>query len=125
MYGLPGQTMDEWKETLKIAFDLNLPHYSAYSLIVESKTIFYNLMNKGKLSLPGEDKEADMYEELMQQMEAHGWHQYEISNFAKDGHSSIHNRIYWDNDEYAGFGAGAHGYVNGIRYSNHAPLKNI
>ncbi|MGE7836915.1 radical SAM family heme chaperone HemW [Viridibacillus arvi] len=123
MYGLPGQTMDEWKETLKIAFDLNLPHYSAYSLIVESKTIFYNLMNKGKLSLPGEDQEADMYEELMQQMETHGWHQYEISNFAKEGHSSIHNRIYWDNDEYAGFGAGAHGYVNGTRYSNHAPLK--
>ncbi|MBK3493341.1 oxygen-independent coproporphyrinogen III oxidase [Viridibacillus sp. YIM B01967] len=123
MYGLPGQTVEEWKATLEVAFGLNLPHYSAYSLIVESKTIFYNLMNKGKLSLPGEDLEADMYDILMQQMEEHGFHQYEISNFSKDGHSSIHNRIYWDNDEYAGFGAGAHGYVNGIRYSNHAPLK--
>ncbi|MGG0657568.1 radical SAM family heme chaperone HemW [Rummeliibacillus pycnus] len=123
MYGLPGQTMQQWKETLNIAFSLQLPHYSAYSLIVEPKTIFYNLMAKRKLRLPGEDLEAEMYDVLMQQMELHGLHQYEISNFSKEGYSSIHNRIYWDNDEYAGFGAGAHGYIKGTRYSNHGPLK--
>ena len=123
MYGLPGQTMQQWKKTLDIAFSLQLPHFSAYSLIVEPKTIFYNLMAKRKLRLPGEDLEAEMYDVLMQQMEQHGLHQYEISNFSKDGYSSIHNRIYWDNDEYVGFGAGAHGYINGIRYSNHGPLK--
>ncbi|MGX9135333.1 radical SAM family heme chaperone HemW [Rummeliibacillus sp. JY-2-4R] len=123
MYGLPGQTMQQWQETLEIAFSLQLPHYSAYSLIVEPKTIFYNLMAKRKLRLPGEDTEAEMYDVLMSEMEKHGLHQYEISNFSKDGYSSIHNRIYWDNDEYAGFGAGAHGYINGIRYSNHGPLK--
>lgn len=123
MYGLPGQTMEQWKETLDIAFSLRLPHYSAYSLIVEPKTIFYNLMAKRKLRLPGEDLEAEMYDVLMQQMEQHGLHQYEISNFSKEGYSSLHNRIYWDNDEYVGLGAGAHGYSKGIRYSNHGPLK--
>lgn len=123
MYGLPGQTIKQWQETLDIAFSLGLPHFSAYSLIVEPKTIFYNLMNKGKLSLPGEDLEAKMYDMLMNQMEAHGLNQYEISNFAKPGFESTHNCIYWENDEYAGIGAGASGYLNGIRYQNIGPLK--
>lgn len=64
-----------------------------------------------------------MYGVLMDTMEAHGIHQYEISNFAHDGFGSTHNTIYWDNDEYAGFGAGAHGYLQGMRYSNVAPIK--
>ncbi|MGE7692920.1 radical SAM family heme chaperone HemW [Lysinibacillus sp. NPDC094177] len=123
MYGLPGQTMAQWKDTLEKAFALDLPHFSAYSLIVEPKTIFYNQFTKGKLHLPTEDFEADMYDVLMNQMEAHGLQQYEISNFAQSGFSSRHNKIYWENDEYAGFGAGAHGYLAGVRYSNHGPLK--
>ncbi|MGE7687857.1 radical SAM family heme chaperone HemW [Lysinibacillus sp. NPDC097214] len=123
MYGLPGQTMAQWTDTLEKAFALDIPHYSAYSLIVEPKTIFYNQYTKGKLHLPTEDLEADMYEVLMNQMEAHGLRQYEISNFAQSGFSSRHNKIYWENDEYAGFGAGAHGYLTGMRYSNHGPLK--
>ena len=123
MYGLPGQSMEQWKHSLKKAFELNLPHYSAYSLIVEPKTIFYNEYAKGRLRLPTEDLEGDMYDVLMQEMEVAGLQQYEISNFAKEGFASIHNKIYWDNDEYAGFGAGAHGYINGVRYSNHGPLK--
>lgn len=123
MYGLPGQTMEQWQETLEKALALNLPHYSAYSLIVEPKTIFYIQYAKGKLHLPTEDLEADMYGVLMDTMEAHGLRQYEISNFANEGYESTHNKIYWDNDEYAGFGAGAHGYLEGIRYSNVAPIK--
>ncbi len=123
MYGLPGQTMAQWKDSLDKAFALELPHFSAYSLIVEPKTIFYNQYAKGKLSLPTEDLEADMYEVLMQEMKLHGYMQYEISNFAKAGFTSTHNKIYWENDEYAGFGAGAHGYMNGTRYSNYGPLK--
>ncbi|WP_336635751.1 radical SAM family heme chaperone HemW [Lysinibacillus fusiformis] len=123
MYGLPGQTMAQWKDSLEKALALDLPHFSAYSLIVEPKTIFYNQYAKGKLLLPTEDLEADMYDVLMQQMELHGLQQYEISNFAKSGYHSEHNKIYWDNDEYAGFGAGAHGYLAGVRYSNHGPLK--
>ncbi|MFF5993661.1 radical SAM family heme chaperone HemW [Lysinibacillus sp. KU-BSD001] len=123
MYGLPHQTMEQWKDTLRFALQLDLPHYSAYSLIVEPKTIFYIQYAKGKLALPTEDLEADMYDVLMKEMEAHGLQQYEISNFAKPGFASVHNKIYWDNDEYAGFGAGAHGYVEGVRYSNYGPIK--
>jgi len=123
MYGLPGQTMAQWEDTLEKALELDLPHYSAYSLIVEPKTIFYIQYAKGRLNLPTEDLEADMYELLMRRMEEKGKKQYEISNFAIDGHLSTHNKIYWDNDEYAGFGAGAHGYLLGNRYSNHGPIK--
>ena len=123
MYGLPGQTMEQWQHSLQKAFELDLPHYSAYSLIVEPKTIFYIQYAKGRLQLPSEDLETEMYDVLMQEMERAGLRQYEISNFAKEGYASIHNKIYWDNDEYAGFGAGAHGYVAGERYSNIAPIK--
>ncbi|MBM7607027.1 oxygen-independent coproporphyrinogen-3 oxidase [Lysinibacillus composti] len=123
MYGLPGQTLEQWEDTLDKALQLNLPHYSAYSLIVEPKTVFYIQYSKGKLSLPTEDSEAEMYGLLMNKMKANGLNQYEISNFASKGFESIHNKIYWDNDEYAGFGAGAHGYLNGQRYSNHGPIK--
>lgn len=123
MYGLPGQTMEQWKDTLEKALELDLLHYSAYSLIVEPKTVFYNLMTKGKLILPGEDLEADMYEVLMNAMESKGINQYEISNFAKPDFHSKHNNLYWDNVSYAGFGAGAHGYANGIRYANIGPIK--
>ncbi|MFC5542089.1 MAG: radical SAM family heme chaperone HemW [Bacilli bacterium] len=123
MYGLPGQSMEQWEDTLEKALALNLPHYSAYSLIVEPKTVFYIQYSKGKLQLPEEELEAKMYERLMEKMEQGGLHQYEISNFAKEGFESVHNKIYWDNDEYAGFGAGAHGYIKGVRYSNHGPIK--
>ncbi|CAM5195820.1 Heme chaperone HemW OS=Ureibacillus acetophenoni OX=614649 GN=SAMN05877842_102261 PE=3 SV=1 [Ureibacillus acetophenoni] len=123
MYGLPGQTMNQWEDTLKQALDLNLPHYSAYSLIVEPKTVFYIQYAKGKLQLPTEDLEAEMYDLLMKEMEKKGVVQYEISNFAVNGQISTHNKIYWDNDEYVGIGAGAHGYLGGIRYSNIGPIR--
>lgn len=123
MYGLPGQTIEQWEQTLQAALALQLPHFSAYSLIVEPKTVFYIQYAKGKLHLPTQDLEADMYDMLLREMEAAGLAQYEISNFARDGFASVHNKIYWDNDEYAGFGAGAHGYLAGVRYSNHGPIK--
>ncbi|WP_299088075.1 radical SAM family heme chaperone HemW [uncultured Metabacillus sp.] len=123
MYGLPGQTIDDFKESLETAFSLNVKHFSAYSLIVEPKTVFYNLMQKGKLTLPQQDEEAQMYELAMEQMEKHGFNQYEISNYAKAGYESQHNLTYWNNDYYFGFGAGAHGYMNGVRTSNIGPIK--
>lgn len=122
IYGLPGQTIEQWQDTLDKALALDLPHYSGYSLIVEPKTVFYNLMNKGKLPLPGEDIETEMFTMLIEQMESKGRKRYEISNFATPGHESIHNLIYWENATYAGVGAGAHGYVDGIRYSNIGPI---
>ena len=123
MYSLPGQTIQQLKQTLDMSFTLGTTHFSAYSLIIEPKTIFYQLMNKGKLPIPDEDEEADMYDLLMEEMEKHGYHQYEISNFAKEGYESHHNLTYWNNEYYYGFGAGAHGYVNGIRSSNYGPIK--
>lgn len=123
IYGLPEQSIHQWNDTLDKALSLELPHYSGYSLIVEPKTVFYNLMNKGKLPLPGEDAEAEMFSILMDRMNKAGRQQYEISNFSIPGKESIHNLIYWENDEYAGIGAGAHGYLNGQRYANLGPLK--
>ncbi|MBC1371033.1 oxygen-independent coproporphyrinogen III oxidase [Listeria booriae] len=123
IFSLPGQTEADFEDTLTKALDLDLPHYSAYSLIIEPKTIFYNLMQKGKLILPGEDAEANMYEKLMSTMEKHGRKQYEISNFAKPGYESRHNIVYWSNEHYFGFGAGAHGYIGETRYANYGPLK--
>ncbi len=123
IFSLPGQTEDDFKDTLQKALTLDLPHYSAYSLIIEPKTIFYNLMQKGQLILPSQDAEANMYDFLMNEMERHGKKQYEISNFAKEGFRSRHNIVYWSNEHYFGFGAGAHGYLNNTRYSNFGPLK--
>jgi putative oxygen-independent coproporphyrinogen III oxidase len=123
IYSLPNQTINDFKETLQQAFTLDLEHFSAYSLIIEPKTVFYNLMRKGNLPLPSEDSEAEMYEMLMDQMESNGYHQYEISNFSKPGFESKHNLTYWDNEEYFGFGAGAHSYINGARNANAGPLK--
>ncbi|KQL20580.1 radical SAM family heme chaperone HemW [Cytobacillus solani] len=123
IYSLPGQTLSDFKETLETSFRLDIQHYSGYSLIIEPKTVFYNLMRKGQLLSPGEDVEAEMYEVLMEEMVKRGFEQYEISNFSKPGCESKHNLTYWNNEWYYGFGAGAHSYVNGSRISNHGPLK--
>ncbi|MDN4525451.1 radical SAM family heme chaperone HemW [Fictibacillus fluitans] len=123
MFSLPRQTVDMLKETLDIAFSLDVPHFSAYSLQLERKTVFYNRAVKGELLLPEQEEEARMYEVLMEEMDKHGYVQYEISNFAKPGYESMHNLQYWDNNEYYGIGAGAHSYVNGTRKANAGPLK--
>ena len=79
-------------------------------------------MNKGKLPLPGEDIETEMFDDAYRTYGKHGRKRYEISNFAIPGYESIHNLIYWENDNYAGVGAGAHGYIDGNRYSNIGPI---
>jgi oxygen-independent coproporphyrinogen-3 oxidase len=123
IYSLPGQKLEDVQQTLTEAFTLDIQHFSAYSLIIEPKTVFYNLMQRGKLSLPGEENEAEMYELVMDEMARQGYHQYEISNFSKAGYESKHNLTYWNNEHYYGFGAGAHSYVNGRRIQNIGPLK--
>lgn len=123
MYGLPNQTIQDVEHSLQEFFRLNLEHCSAYSLIVEPKTIFYNLMKKGKLPLPSEEIEAEMYELIMHEMKRHGFEQYEISNYAKPGFESKHNIVYWDNENYYGIGAGAHGYIGATRRSNIGPVN--
>lgn len=124
MFGLPHQEKHHVMNSLETAFSLGAEHYSVYSLIVEPKTVFYNLMQKGKLHLPPQEREAEMYELVMDEMERHGLKQYEISNYAKPGFESQHNLTYWSNDDYFGFGAGAHGYVDGVRNVNAGPVKH-
>ncbi|ADU29848.1 oxygen-independent coproporphyrinogen III oxidase [Evansella cellulosilytica DSM 2522] len=122
MFGLPKQTEEQFEETLNILTRLPIEHISAYSLKVEERTVFYQLWNKGKLSLPGEDIEAKMYELLREKMKNNNFNQYEISNFAKNGYESSHNLTYWKNEPYFGIGAGAHSYVAQVRRINHGPL---
>ncbi len=124
MFGLPHQEKHHVMNSLETAFSLGAEHYTVYSLIVEPKTVFYNLMQKGKLHLPPQEREAEMYELVMDEMERHGLKQYEISNYAKPGFESQHNLTYWSNEDYFGFGAGAHGYVDGIRNVNAGPVKH-
>ncbi|WP_053219115.1 radical SAM family heme chaperone HemW [Virgibacillus senegalensis] len=122
IYSLPNQTLEHFERTLQEALSFQLPHYSAYSLQIEPKTVFYQRYKKGKLHKPPEEAEADMYELLTKQMENHGIKQYEISNFAKPGFESRHNLTYWNNEHYYGMGAGAHGYLPGKRTVNLRPL---
>ena len=124
IFRLPQQTIQDFEDSLKIAMDLDLPHYSIYSLILEQKTVFYNLMRQGKLPLPTQDEEADMFQLAMDSMESFGRHHYEISNYALPGFESRHNLHYWKADEYLGFGAGAHGYLNQERYQNFGPIQH-
>lgn len=118
MFGLPGQSMEMLDESLKEAFKLNIPHLSVYSLKVEENTVFSKWERQGTLSLPDEDTEFIMFERIITKAEEEGFHWYEISNFARNGYESKHNQVYWKNKEYYGFGAGAHGYLHGIRYAN-------
>ncbi|HEL0045351.1 TPA: oxygen-independent coproporphyrinogen III oxidase [Streptococcus equi subsp. zooepidemicus] len=124
IYALPGQTIQQVKENVAKALALDIPHLSLYSLILEHHTVFMNKMRRGKLQLPTEDLEAEMFEYIISEMEASGFEHYEISNFTKPGFESRHNLMYWNNDEYFGCGAGASGYLNGIRYRNRVPIQH-
>ncbi|GGH27932.1 oxygen-independent coproporphyrinogen-III oxidase-like protein YqeR [Paenibacillus segetis] len=118
MFGLPNQTVEMLDQSITKALELDLPHYSIYSLKVEENTLFHTLYNKNQLPLPAEEDELQMYLLLMERMSAAGRKQYEISNFAKPGMQSRHNITYWRNADYYGLGAGAHGYVGRQRHVN-------
>ena len=124
IYALPKQTMEDVKINVAKAIALDIPHMSLYSLILENHTVFMNRMRRGKLPLPKEDLEAEMFEYIIAELEKAGFEHYEISNFSKPGFESRHNLMYWDNAEYYGIGAGASGYVNGVRYKNHGPIRH-
>ena len=124
IYALPGQTLESFRDTLTKALAFDLPHYSMYSLILENKTMFMNWVRQGRLELPTQEVETQMFEEAIIAMAQSGHHQYEISNFAKKGKESMHNLVYWDNEHYYGFGAGASGYLNQKRYKNYGPIQH-
>ena len=120
IYGLPTQTLEGLKKDLEKFLSLDIQHISTYGLKIEEGCIW---AAKPPLLLPGDDEQADMYEEVNETLENAGFYRYEVSNFAKKGFESRHNLNYWDNNEYYGFGAAAHGYVDGVRYSNFCTLE--
>lgn len=117
IYGLPDTNI---ADDLKIITILDLQHISTYGLKIEEGSYFYNYPPD---NLPDDDMQADMYIEINEFLEKKGYCRYEISNFAKKGFESRHNMNYWNNKEYYGFGAAAHGYVDGIRYSKFETLE--
>ena len=118
MFGLPNQTLDHVRDSVRRALELDLPHYSLYSLKIEERTLFDAMYERNELPLPDEDTELDMYTHIIRELRASGYRHYEISNFAKPGYEGRHNIAYWRNESYYGVGAGAHGYVDGIRHVN-------
>ena len=116
IYGLPGQTMADWEDTLEKALDLDPEHLSCYGLKVEQNTPLARQVEAG-LALPDEDLQADLYLRTVDLLRQRGYRQYEISNFAKPGKESRHNLKYWLGREYVGFGPGAHSYFQGHRYA--------
>lgn len=124
IYALPNQTMADVRENVAKALALDIPHLSLYSLILEHHTVFMNKMRRGRLHLPTEDLEAEMFEYIIRELENNGFEHYEISNFTKPGFESRHNLMYWDNVEYFGCGAGASGYLGGVRYRTRGPIQH-
>jgi oxygen-independent coproporphyrinogen-3 oxidase len=117
MFGLPGQTMDHWRNTLEKAIELQPEHLSTYCLILEEDTEFWSLFQKGLIK-PNEEQELAMYQMAMNTLAAAGYHQYEISNFAKPGHECAHNIAYWEGRDYIGLGPSACSTVANRRWQN-------
>jgi len=118
MFALPGQNLARWKKNLDFALALKPDHLSLYGLTIEYNTRFNRLNRRGMLDLPAEDVQVEMYEAAMDLCAAAGLEHYEISNFAKPGRECQHNLCYWRNEEYAAYGPGAVGFVNGTRFTN-------
>lgn len=138
IYGLPEQSMQTWQTTLKRVLELHPEHISAYALTLEHGTPFGKWSSKGLLPLPDPDLAADMYEWACEYLEINGYVHYEISNWAKNKDEKMirplsfssdpffacrHNLQYWRSLPYLAFGAGAHGYAGGYRYSNALRIK--
>ena len=118
MFGLPGQSFEIWEETLQSATQLKPTHLSVYNLTIEKETPFYDQLRKGILILPSEELQSKMYKRAVEYLSQAGYVHYEISNFAVKGYECRHNKVYWNNNEYVGFGPGAASYLNGTRSKN-------
>ena len=114
MFAVPGQTEEAWKQHLREVAELEPEHISAYSLIIEEGTPFA----EKELDLPDEDTEYQMYEDTAEILKEYGYHQYEISNYAKEGYECRHNAGYWKRTEYLGLGLGASSLYGGLRFFN-------
>ena len=122
MFGLPSQTVADVRETLEAAIALSPTHLSCYGLIVEEGTPICRDIAAGKLALPDEEIEREMYELARQTLAEHGFHQYEISNFAREGYACRHNVGCWTRVPYLGFGCAAHSFFEECRTMNPSKL---
>lgn len=114
MYGIHSQTINELKDDIKKVLELEVEHISTYSLILEEHT----MLSIQQYPEMDEDFNAKMYEYVTSTLEQHGYEQYEFSNYSKKGYESKHNLVYWNNEEYYGFGLGASSYRNDVRATN-------
>jgi oxygen-independent coproporphyrinogen-3 oxidase len=119
MFGLPGQSTDSFRHTLDRALDLSPEHLSLYALTIEENTPLAHDVKRGKIAKPDPDLTADMYEVAQEHFAARGYIHYEISNWARDpAYMCRHNLRYWQRQPYIGLGAGAHSFIDGLRFQN-------
>src|SRR5579884_382715 len=115
IFAVPGQTEESWLHSLRSAIALDVDHVSVYGLTVEEGTAYARWQERDPGAFFDDVREARLYEIAIETLEAHGLQQYEISNFARPGHQSAHNKNYWDNGDYLGLGVGAASYLDGVR----------
>ncbi len=118
MFSIPEQDLKSWESNIQNVIRLNPEHISCYSLIVEEGTGFYESFLKNEITLPTEEVDRLMYDKAINLLKDTGYVHYEISNFSKDSYQCKHNIKYWKMDEYLGIGAGAHSFIDNVRYSN-------
>ena len=124
IFGIPEQSMIQWKKDLNSIIKLDPEHVSAYSLIVEEKTPLYTEVNSGRIRMPYEKTDIEMYSYTMDILNQGGYAQYEISNYSKINMRCKHNLHYWRREPYLAFGPSAHGFYNKRRYWNTKDLNN-
>lgn len=122
MYGLPDDSLIRLEKDLELAMEMNIQHISTYGLIVEEGTKFYDELKEGRLNLPEEELLLDMRKLINEKLLAFGFKRYEIANYAKTGYESKHNIIYWNNDDYYGFGLNSTSKIDDRRYMNETDI---
>ena len=123
MYGLPGQSLEQWKETLHQAMLLEPQHLSLYQLKIEDGTVLYQWLEDGKISEFDDETALEMYRISQQMLAERGYSQYEISNYALNGRASLHNQVYWRTESYLGIGLGACSWIRPLRWNNSFDMK--
>jgi len=123
IYGIPNQSMEKWNRNIDIALALNIQHISAYALTVEPKTALQHQVNKGKITMPEEEKVSDHFLALRERLLSNKFEQYEVSNFALQEWYSQHNSSYWKSTPYIGIGPSAHSFDGHTRQWNVANNK--
>jgi len=124
IYGTPGETLEDWSNTLKDAIAINPPHISAYSLVIEPGTKMGAQLSRGEIKAVSDDDAADKYQLAEKMLTDNGYTWYEISNWAKDNKECQHNLNYWKGNNWWGIGPGAHSHINGVRWWNKKLPKN-